>query len=216
MKATSPYSGSRRTLLLAGAIAATLPVLQGCFPLAATGAVAGAALIADRRTPGAYVEDEGIEWTARSRLRERFGNSANIGVTSYNRNVLLTGQVADEQTREEATNIVSGVPNVQGIINELQIAGLSSLSTRSNDAMITSMIKARFVDDDRFHANHVKVVTEAGTAYLLGIVTREEADAASEIASTTNNVQKVVRVFEYVSEEEAGRIARRRAERQQD
>lgn len=211
MKTVTPAvpSASRRTLVLGLACAATLPLLQGCFPVAATGAAAGAAMFADRRTSGAYVEDEGIEWRVRSRLRERFGNSINTSVVSYNRNVLITGQAPDEATREEIGRIAANVDNVQGIINEVEVAGLSSLSSRSNDAMITSMVKARFVDDQRFSANHVKVVTENGTVYLMGIVTRAEADAATETARTTRGVQKVVRVFEMVTPEEAARLDRR-------
>ena len=206
---TAAPSAHRRTLLLGLACAATLPLLQGCFPIAATGAVAGAALFADRRTSGAYVEDEGIEWRTRSRLRERFGNSVNTSVVSYNRNVLITGQAPNEQTREEIGRIAAGVENVRGIINEVEVAGLSSLSSRSNDAMITSMVKARFVDDQRFAANHVKVVTEAGTVFLMGIVTRDEGDAATEVARTTQGVQKVVRVFEYVDPAEATHLDQR-------
>lgn len=203
------HADKRRFLLLGLVGAAVLPALQGCFPIAAGGAAAGAAMFADRRTSGSYVEDEGIEWRARSRIKERFGSSVNVSVTSYNRNVLLTGQVVDENTRAEAGRIVSGVENVQGVVNELEVAGISSLSSRGNDAMITSMVKARFVDDQSFAANHVKVVTEAGTVYLMGIVTRAEADAATEVARTTKGVQKVVRVFEYISDDEANRLARR-------
>ncbi|HRP98155.1 MAG TPA: BON domain-containing protein [Rhodocyclaceae bacterium] len=198
-----------RRRFIAGLVAvATLPALQGCFPVVAGGAVGAAAIFADRRTSGAFVEDEGIEWRTRNRLRERFGDSVNISVTSYNRNVLLTGQVPDEAARSEAGRIAAGVDNVQGIINEIEIAGISSLTSRSNDALITSRVKARFVDDQSFAPHHVKVVTEAGTVFLMGIVTRREADAATEVARTTSGVQKVVRVFEYVSQEEAARLDR--------
>jgi osmotically-inducible protein OsmY len=206
---TRSFSENRRTLLIGLCAGATIPALQGCFPMVAGGAAGAVAMYADRRTSGAYVEDEGIEWRTRSRLRERFGSSVNISVTSYNRNVMLTGQVPDEATRTEAGRIAAGVDNVQGIINELEIAGLSSLTSRSNDALITSRVKARFVDDQSFAANHVKVVTEAGTVFLMGIVTRREADAATEVARMTSGVQRVVRVFEYVSDEEAARLDRR-------
>jgi osmotically-inducible protein OsmY len=202
-------SHPRRRFIAGLAAVAAVPALQGCFPVIAGGAVGAVAMFADRRTAGAYVEDEGIEWRTRNRLRERFGNSVNISVTSYNRNVLLSGQVPDEATRSEAGRIAAGVDNVQGIINELEVAGLSSLASRSSDALITSRVKARFVDDQSFAPHHVKVVTEAGTVYLMGIVTRREADAATEVARTTSGVQKVVRVFEYVSEEEAARLDRR-------
>jgi osmotically-inducible protein OsmY len=206
---TRSFSENRRTLLIGLCAGATIPALQGCFPMVAGGAAGAVAMYADRRTSGAYVEDEGIEWRTRSRLRERFGSSVNISVTSYNRNVMLTGQVPDEATRTEAGRIAAGVDNVQGIINELEIAGLSSLTSRSNDALITSRVKARFVDDQSFAANHVKVVTEAGTVFLMGIVTRREADAATEVARMTSGVQRVVRVFEYVSDEESARLDRR-------
>ena len=199
---------TRRRVLLGAAAVATLPGLQGCFPVVAGGAVAGAAMISDRRTSGAFMEDEAIEWKTRSALRERFGSGINVSVTSYNRNVLLTGQVPDERTRSEVGRIASGTDNVNGIVNEVEIAGISSLTSRSNDALITSRVKARFVDDQSFRAHQVKVVTEAGTVFLMGIVTRREADAATEVARTTQGVQKVVRVFEFVSEDEAARLDR--------
>ncbi len=205
------HSPMRRHMLLGFTAIATLPALQGCFPVVAGGAVGAAAMISDRRTSGAYVEDEAIEWKTRAQLRERFGSGVNVSVTSYNRNLLLTGQVPDESTRAAVGQLATGIDNVQGVVNEVEVAGLSSLSSRSNDALITSMVKARFVDDQSFAANHVKVVTEAGTVFLMGLVTRREADAATEVARTTSGVQKVVRVFEYISEDEAARLARRPA-----
>ena len=197
----------RRRVMLGLAAGASLPLLQGCVPLIAGGA-ATTAVVAynDRRTSGAIVEDEGIEWRTRRRLRDRFGNAVNISVTSYNRTVLLTGQVPYANMRDEAQQIASQVENVQGMVNELQVTGLSTLSERSNDAMLTSMVKARLVDDQRLAANHIKVVTEVATVYLMGIVTQAEADAATEVARTTRGVQKVVRVFEIVSPQEAARI----------
>jgi osmotically-inducible protein OsmY len=197
---------TRRTLLLGLAAAATLPALQGCFPLVATGAGVGAAMVADRRTSGAFVEDEGIEWRAARALRERFGDGIHVNVTSFNRNVLLTGEAPNEAIRTEIEQVAARVDNVRGIINEVQVAGINSLTSRGNDTLITSKVKARFVDAQTFGAHHVKVVTEAGTVFLLGIVTRREADAATEVARTTAGVRKVVRVFDYISEEEARRL----------
>lgn len=202
-------SATRRKLLLGITAALSLPALQGCFPIVAGGAVGAAVMFADRRTSGAYVEDEGIEWRTRARLRDRFGSGINVSVTSYNRNVLLSGQVPDEATRTEVGQIAASVDNVQGVINEVEIAGLSSLTSRSNDALITSRVKARFVDNQTFAANHVKVVTESSTVFLMGIVTRREADAATEVARTTSGVERVVRAFEFVSDEEAARLDRR-------
>ncbi|AWI76947.1 transporter [Parazoarcus communis] len=199
-------SHTRRKLLLGLCAAGTLPLLQGCFPVVATGVGAGAMMIADRRSSGVYVEDEGIEWKAASRLREQFGTINHINVTSYNRNVLLTGEVQNETVRAEAERIIAGVENVRGIINELAIGPASSMSARANDSLITSNVKARFVDGQHFSANHVKVVTEANVVFLMGLVTRAEADAASAIASTSQGVRKVVRVFDYISDDEARRL----------
>jgi osmotically-inducible protein OsmY len=199
---------TRRRLLLGAAALATLPALQGCFPVVAGGAVAGAAMISDRRSSGAFLEDEAIEWKTRSAIRERFGTNVNVSVVSYNRNVLLVGQVPDQATRSEVGRIASGIDNVNGIVNEVEIGAPSTLTERSNDALITSRVKARFVDDQSFRAHHVKVVTSAGTVFLMGIVTRREADAATEVARTTQGVQKVVRVFEFVSDDEAARLDR--------
>lgn len=206
------FSVNRRLILIGLVAATTVPALQGCFPIAAGGATGAALIFSDRRTSGAYVEDEGIEWRARTRISERFGNAVNVSVTSFNRNVLLTGQVPDEATKAEAGRIAAAVENVRGIVNELEVRGLSPLASRSNDAVITSMVKARFVDANSFSANHVKVVTEWSTVYLLGLVTRAEADAATDVARNTRGVAKVVRVFEYITEAEAARLDRRAAQ----
>ncbi|THF61202.1 BON domain-containing protein [Pseudothauera rhizosphaerae] len=206
MTKTAHVSIPRRKALLALAALGAVPALQGCFPVVATGAGVGAAMFADRRTSGSYVEDEGIEWRTRNRIKERFGDAVNVSITSYNRNVLLTGEVPDEPTRAEIETIAKGVTNVRAVINETQVAGISPLSARATDAVTTSQVKARFVDTQTFGAHHVKVVTEAGTVFLMGLVTRAEADAATEVARTTNGVRKVVRVFEYISDDEARRL----------
>ena len=198
--------GKRRRLVLGLLAAASLPLMQGCFPVVATGVSAGAAMISDRRTSGSYVEDEGIEWKVGGRIRERFGDSVHINVTSYNRNVLLTGEAPNDTVRGELDRIVASVENVRGVINEVAIGPNSTLTARGNDTLITSNVKARFVDSGSFSAHNVKVVTEANVVFLLGVVTRGEADAAAEIARTSKGVRKVVRVFEYISEEEARRL----------
>lgn len=195
-----------RPLLIAALIGLTVPALQGCFPVVAAGAGTAVLSALDRRTSGTQVEDEGIELRAGNRLREKLGNRANVSVTSYNRNVLLTGQVADEATRAEAGAIVGGVPNVRGISNETEIAGVSSLTQRSSDAVITSKVKARILDSQRVSANHVKVVTEGSKVYLMGLVTEAEANAAKQVAAATGGVAKVVAIFEIVSPEEARRL----------
>ncbi|NLF53791.1 MAG: BON domain-containing protein [Thauera phenolivorans] len=206
---TTPALPQRRTLLLGLLATGSLPLLQGCFPIVATGVGAGAAMVSDRRTSGAYVEDEAIEWKIKSRIAERFGDSAHVNVTSYNRIVLLTGEAPNEASRSALDGIASGVENVTGLVNEVAVGPNSSLSARANDTLITSNVKARFVDAQRFSAHNVKVVTEANVVFLLGLVTRAEADAAAEIASTSKGVRKVVRVFEYISDDEARRLDNR-------
>jgi osmotically-inducible protein OsmY len=194
-------------------LAAMLPALAGCFGVAVVGAGAGALMLADRRPSETYVTDEGIETRSGNRISEKFGDKAHVNVTSYNRTVLLTGEAIDAGTKAEVEKIVSAVPNVKAITNELHIAGASSFGARSSDSYVTSKVKARFVDANRFAANHVKVVTESGVVYLLGIVTKQEADAAVDIARTTAGVQRVVRVFEYIAEEQARQLDNPASER---
>ena len=199
--------------LLAWALLATLtPILAGCFGATALGVGAGVMIAADRRPTETYLTDEGIEVRSGNRIGEKFGNRAHVSVTSYNRSVLLTGEAPDAAAKAEAERLVGGVPNVKAIGNELQIAGVSTLGARSNDAYITSKVKARFIDAGKFAVNHVKVVTEAGSVYLLGLVTQREADAAVEITRTTGGVLKVVRMLEIISEEAARQIDNRPAE----
>ncbi|HEX2565515.1 MAG TPA: BON domain-containing protein [Burkholderiales bacterium] len=187
-------------MLLRGALLLGLccALLQGC-ELALLGAGGAAAMTAmeDRRTAGTQIEDEGIELRIGNRIGERFGDKAHVNVTSYNRWVLLTGEVADEASRGQLEKIAQAVGNVRGTSNEVQVAGISSLGARANDSYITSKVKARFVDARRFSPVHVKVVTEAGVVYLMGVVTQKEADDAVEIARTTDGVRKVVKIFEY-------------------
>jgi osmotically-inducible protein OsmY len=175
------------------------PQLQGCFPLIAGGAGATALVLADRRTVGAQTEDKEVDLRGESRVNDRFGDRVHINVSSYNRNVLLTGEAPDAATKAQIEAIVREIPNVRGVVNEIQIAGVSSYTARGNDSYLTSKVKARFVDNGGdFSVNQIKVVTEGSVVYLLGLVTRKEAEAAVEIARTTGGVQKVVRVFEYV------------------
>ena len=172
--------------------------LQGCFPVVATGAGTGVLMAEDRRTSGTYIEDQGIELKAANRLSDKFKDTVHVNITSYNRIVLMTGEVPNEAAKQEAERIVQGTPNVRNVVNELAIAGNSSYTSRSNDTYLTSKVKVRFVDMGKFQANHVKVVTENNVVYLLGLVTHKEADNAVELARTTSGVQKVVKVFEYL------------------
>lgn len=180
------------------------PQLQGCFPLIAGGAGATILALDDRRSAGAQTEDKEVDLRGEARVNERFGDKVHINVTSYNRNVLITGEAPDAATKAEIEKIVREIRNVRGVVNEIQIAGASSYSSRGNDSYITSKVKARFIDNAKaFSVNHVKVVTESSVVYLLGLVTRAEAEEAVEIARTTGGVQKVVRVFEYVQPQPA-------------
>lgn len=187
-----------RKLVLLALLISVVPALHGCFPVVATGVGAGALMADDRRTSGIYVEDQGIELKAANRISEKYGSNTHVNVTSYNLTVLLTGEAPDEATKDDVTNIVKGVPSVRQVFNELAIGAPSSFSERSNDTYLTTKVKARMVDAQKFHPNHVKVVTEAGVVYLLGLVKHSEADAATDIAATTPGVKRVVRMFEYL------------------
>jgi osmotically-inducible protein OsmY len=184
-----------RGLLLATALAA--PLLQGCVEMAVVGAGVALATIEDRRTTGTQLEDRGIELRAANRIDDRHGERVHVNVTSFNRYVLLTGEVSDEATRADIETIVRSVPNVAGVSNDLQIAGRSSTTSRSNDTLITANVKTRLIDANKANPFHVKVVTEAAVVYLLGIVTEQEAADTVEIARTTSGVRKVVKMFEY-------------------
>jgi osmotically-inducible protein OsmY len=177
--------------------------LQGCIEMAVVGLGAAAFSAADRRTTGAQVEDEGIELRTANRVSERFGDRVHVNVTSYNRSVLLTGEVPDEKTKAEIEKIVLSLANARSVTNDLQVAGGSSLSSRASDATITGKVKARFLDANRFNVLNVKVVTEASVVYLLGIVTEQEAADAVEVTRTTGGVRKVVKVFEYCKSSDA-------------
>jgi osmotically-inducible protein OsmY len=155
------------------------------------------ATVEDRRTTGTQLEDRGIELRAANRIDDRLGERVHVNVTSFNRYVLLTGEVPDEAARTEVETLTRGVPNVLGVSNDLQIAGKSSTTSRSNDTIITTKVKTRFIDAGKFSPFHVKVVTEAAVVYLFGIVTEQEAADAVEIARTTSGVRKVVKIFEY-------------------
>lgn len=172
--------------------------LQGCFPLVAGGAVGGAMIASDRRTSGAFVEDQAIEIKASNRISEKLGDSVHVNVTSFNRNVLLTGEAQSEALQKQVEEIAHSVLNVRSISNAVAVAGNSSFASRANDSYLTSKIKARFIDANKFQPLYVKVVTENSIVYLLGLVTHQEADNAVEVARTTSGVRKVVKMFEYL------------------
>jgi osmotically-inducible protein OsmY len=200
------YNPDRRALLGLAIMGLTLPALQGCFGLAVVGATAGALAVSDRRSLGAQTDDGAIELKATNRLSQSIKDRSHINFTSYNRRVLITGEVPDEATKSRVTDEISRIENVQGVWNELAVAGNSTVASRGNDSYITSKVKARFVDADQFSAHHVKVVTEANTVFLLGIVNDREAKAAIQVARTTAGVRRVVNVMQIASDEEIRRI----------
>lgn len=180
--------------------AATGPLLSGCAPLVAAAAVGGTTLVAtDRRSAGAQVDDETLELKASSSVTARFGNSVHLNVTSFNGVVLLTGEVPDQKTMDEVVAIVRSSGKMRSMQNELVIAPVSSLGDRSGDTLITSKVKARLVEATHFGARNVKVVTERGVVYLLGILNREEAETASNLVAQTSGVTRVVRLIEYTN-----------------
>lgn len=184
-----------KLLLLAVALSTAL---NGCVPVVAGGAAAGGLAAADRRTSGAYVDDEAIEWKTNGEIEKQLRNKVHINVTSFNRNVLLTGEAIDEDAKKQAEQIAKEIANVRNVTNELQIGLASTVADRSNDTYLTSMVKGKMLKENRFPANYVKVVTEASVVYLMGMVTRQEADDAVEVARSIDGVEKVVKVFEYV------------------
>lgn len=178
-------------------------LLSSCVPLVATGigvgAGTGALMSEDRRSTGIFIEDEAIELKASRRITQQLGSNVHINVTSFNRNVLLTGETPNDAMKNEAEKLALSIDNVRKVFNEITLAENSALSSRTNDSIITSKVKGRFISERKFRANYVKVVTENSVVYLLGLVTREEGEDASQIASTTAGVTRVVKVFEYLN-----------------
>ena len=200
------HSLTRRLLLASLAAGVVASTLTACFPLVAGGIASGALLASDRRTSGAQLEDEGIELRAVSRLRSAFGERIHVNVTSYNRQVLLTGEVGNVQDKAAVEQLVSKIENVQSVVNELGVMAGSSLGQRSSDTLVTGRVKAALIDARDLQFNAFKVVTERATVYLMGRVTQREADRATEVARTTGDVLKVVRVFEILTENELTRL----------
>ncbi len=180
--------------------------LSACAPVMMGGAVMGTLMATDRRTSGMQVEDEGIELRGASRIRDSLGERGHINVTSYNRQVLLTGEVPSAQDRQLVEQILTKVENVRSVVNEIGVMENSTLSQRSSDSLVTGKVKASMVDAQDLFANSFKVVTERGTTYLMGRVTQREANRAADLVRSIDGVKKVVRVVEIISEEELQRL----------
>ncbi len=197
----------KRLALSAAAAVLLAGSLTACVPLVVGGAAVGGSLVAtDRRTSGAQLEDEGIELRALSRIRSTVGDRAHVNLTSYNRQVLLTGEVPTEQDRQLIEKIVQGVENVNSVVNELAVMSASSLTQRSSDTLVTGRVKANLLDAPDLQSNAFKVVTERGTVFLMGRVTQREASRATDVVRGTPGVEKVIRIFEIISEDELARI----------
>lgn len=195
--------------LLATAVAAVMALasLSACAPLVLGGAVVGGTLVAtDRRTSATQLEDETIELKAVNRLADALGDRGHVNVVSYNRQVLISGEVPNERDKALVQQIVSRIENVSSIVNELGVMPNSSLTQRASDSLVTGRVKAAFVDAKDLYANSFKVFTERGVTYLMGRVTQREAGRATEMARAVPGVQKIVRIFEIISEDELLRM----------
>jgi osmotically-inducible protein OsmY len=190
--------------VLAGAV---LSGLSGCAPLMLGGAVMTGVVATDRRTAGTQLEDEAIELKVASAVRQELGDRVHLNVTSYNRQVLLSGEAAGAADRERAEKLAQNQENVKSVVNDLAVMAPSSLTQRTKDTVTTSQIKASFIDAKDLQSNSIKVVTERGIVYLMGRVTQREAKRATDIARGVGGVTKVVRVFDEISEEELKRLS---------
>jgi len=194
--------GLKGSLAKAVLCVSLLGALQGCVPLVVGSAAMGAAATMDRRTLGAQTEDKSITVKAEVQVPKIVGSAGHVNIASFNRKVLLTGEVRDEAMKSAVEREVRGIENVVSVINELVVAGPSSYTSRSSDALITGNVKGSLVEMKTISATSFKVVTERGTVYLMGRVTQREGDLASKIAQSVSGVQRVVKIFEYISEEE--------------
>jgi osmotically-inducible protein OsmY len=181
---------------------ALLSSLQGCIAVVAGAAVGGAMATADRRTLGAQTEDKAIAVKADTRLGSIVGDAGHVNVNSFNRKVLLTGEVRDEAMKRAVENEVRSISNVESVSNELEVAGVSSYTARSSDALITSKVKISLADKNTIKATSFKVVTERGNVYLMGLVTQREGNIAAQVAQGVSGVMRVVKIFEYISEDD--------------
>lgn len=201
------WSGLSRPLAAAVLCGAVVTSLQGCVEMAIGTAVVGTLAATDRRTFGAQTEDKTITLKGETRVANLVGNAGHVNVASFNRKVLLTGEVRDEAMKSAVEREVGAIENVASIVNELEVLGNSSFASRSNDTLITGKVKASFVDARDLYANSIKVVTERSVVYLMGRVTQREGQLAGEVARGVSGVQKVVKVFEYISEDDLRQLS---------
>ncbi|UCV23429.1 BON domain-containing protein [Ferribacterium limneticum] len=192
--------------LAAAALITLLPMLQGCVPVIVGGAAAGVMSAHDRRSTGTQADDETTEWKAGNHVPDQYKTFSHINFTSYNRRVLITGEVPNEEAKAAIEAETRKLDGVREVYNELGIGPASSLGSRSTDSYIDSKVKARLVDSNQISANHIKVVTERAIVHLMGIVNAREAKVAVDVARTTSGVKKVVNVLEVVGDEDTRRL----------
>ena len=189
----------KTSIRLIAVIFALSPILQSCAPiLIGAGVGAGVMMADDRRTNAAILEDQTIEIKIRGRVDEKYGEQVHANITSFNRFVLLTGEAPTEEIKQDLSIVALEVQNVRNVQNEVIVAGNSSFTSRSSDSLLTSLVKGRLTQNENVSANHVKVVTENSTVFLMGLVTRAEAESAAQTAATSNGAQRVVKLFEYI------------------
>jgi osmotically-inducible protein OsmY len=183
----------------AALLAASLPLIHGCAAVVVGGAATAAVIVDDRRKTTVVVEDQEIELRALDRLRGAFpGKAVSVSTTSFNHQVLIVGQAPDEATRAKVGEIIGAIPKVSTVYNETTLSSVTSMASETNDATITTKVKARLVENGKVSSNHVKVVTESGVVYLMGLVTKDEGEAAGQVAASTAGVTRVIKLFEYI------------------
>ena len=203
---------SKSTASLLSTLVMCLGLASCAAPLIFGGVIGGAMVASDRRSAGIQLEDETIEQRGASAMRENFGNKEHINITSYNRQVLITGEVSSDTVRRQVESLISRVENVRAVVNELAIGAASSSSDRASDVLLVAKVKASMVDTEDVFANVFKVVGERGTVYLMGRVTQREAKRATDIVRGVSGVKRVVRVFEYITEDELRALQPKRKE----
>ncbi len=198
----TPWRKIQQSLAAAFLCVSTVASLQGCVGLIVGGAVVGTLSATDRRTLGAQTEDSAIVIKGETRISKLIGAAGHVNVTSFNRKALLTGEVKDEQMKELVAHEAASIEGVQAVANELEVSGLSSYTSRSNDTLITAKVRTRLIENKDIYANAIKVTTERGIVFLMGRVSQSEGALAAEITRAIGGVQKVVKIFEYLSDEE--------------
>ena len=205
---------NKSTASLLSTLVMCLGLASCAAPLMFGGVLGGAMVASDRRSTGIQVEDEGIEQRSATAIRENFGSKEHINITSYNRQVLITGEVSNDTVRRQVESLIGRVENVRAVVNELAIGAASSTGDRASDVLLVAKVKASMVDTEDVFANVYKVVGERGTVYLMGRVTQREAKRATDVVRGVSGVKRVVRVFEYITEDELRAMQPKRSDSQ--